>query len=249
MENKYKKWYYNIISKAHNRITTGYTETHHIVPRSLGGTDIPENLIQLTAREHFICHILLTKFTTGRDRIKMVRAAIMMKSSNEKQRRYFNSRLYEAVRIEFSKQQSLAMKGENNPYFGKKHSTEIRQKMSESKKGKSNNSWNTGLTKDTSEKLKEVGANISKAKKGVPSSKKGKPGKPVSEETKTKMRQSLQGKSYWWNNGITNIRAATSPDESWRRGRLMPPSFYDYLSKKRETKTIELNPKPRKNST
>ena len=38
-----------------------YTELHHIVPRCLGGTDDPENLVRLTAREHFIAHRLLSK--------------------------------------------------------------------------------------------------------------------------------------------------------------------------------------------
>lgn len=38
-----------------------YFETHHIVPRCLGGNDDRTNLVELTAREHFVCHWLLTK--------------------------------------------------------------------------------------------------------------------------------------------------------------------------------------------
>lgn len=38
-----------------------YTEVHHIIPRSLGGTNNKSNLTTLTAREHFICHWLLCK--------------------------------------------------------------------------------------------------------------------------------------------------------------------------------------------
>jgi hypothetical protein len=38
-----------------------YGEKHHIVPRSLGGNNSKENLVRLTAREHFICHALLAE--------------------------------------------------------------------------------------------------------------------------------------------------------------------------------------------
>lgn len=38
-----------------------YTEKHHIVPKCLGGSDNDENLVRLTAREHFIAHRLLAK--------------------------------------------------------------------------------------------------------------------------------------------------------------------------------------------
>jgi hypothetical protein len=232
MENKYKKWYNSIICAAQNRVLDCYTETHHILPKSLGGTDKSENLIKLTAREHFICHILLTKITKGKDRIKMLHAVIMMKASNKLQNRYINSRLYEKMRIEFGKHQSKNMLGKDNPYYGKKHSIETRRKMSESKKGLHNNSWNTGLTKNTSEKLKNVGEKISSAKKGIPSPKKGKPGKPASAETKSKIKAAKSGKSYWWNNGIINQRGAESPGTEWKRGRLMSASLYASFCKK-----------------
>lgn len=39
----------------------GYTERHHILPRSLGGGDEPENLIDLTAEEHYFAHCCLAK--------------------------------------------------------------------------------------------------------------------------------------------------------------------------------------------
>lgn len=38
-----------------------YTEKHHIIPRSLGGGDEPENLIALVWRDHFFAHICLAK--------------------------------------------------------------------------------------------------------------------------------------------------------------------------------------------
>jgi len=57
----YKKVYNQMISKAQTRIIEGYTEKHHIIPRCVGGTDDKSNIISLTAREHFISHMLLCK--------------------------------------------------------------------------------------------------------------------------------------------------------------------------------------------
>jgi hypothetical protein len=50
------------------------TEKHHIVPRSLGGSNDESNIVRLTYREHFLAHLLLTKFTSGNDRYKMLHA-------------------------------------------------------------------------------------------------------------------------------------------------------------------------------
>lgn len=38
-------------------------ERHHILPRCLGGDDSPENMINLTYREHFIAHLMLFHLT------------------------------------------------------------------------------------------------------------------------------------------------------------------------------------------
>lgn len=237
MKNKYEKWYNSIIHNAQNRTINDYVENHHIIPRSLGGSNKKDNIAKLTAREHFICHVLLAKFTVGKDRDKMIRAVIFMKSSNKEQMRYVNSRLYEQMRKKFQALQRENMIGENNHYYGKKHSEKSRQKISQSKKGKHNNSWNTGLTKDNSDKLLNVGNKISLAKKGVPSNKKGLPGKLASIETKLKMKKAKEGKSFWWNNGIINQRGAQSPGLEWKRGRLMSASLYASFCKNQRTKT------------
>jgi len=73
LDNKYTTWYYSIINKAFGRVlpTETYTEKHHIIPSSLGGTNDKNNLVKLTAKEHFICHLLLTKMLTGREKALM----------------------------------------------------------------------------------------------------------------------------------------------------------------------------------
>jgi hypothetical protein len=61
-KSKYTSWYYNIIVRAQGReLDNIYTERHHIIPKSLGGSNKKDNLVKLTAREHFICHLLLPR--------------------------------------------------------------------------------------------------------------------------------------------------------------------------------------------
>jgi len=78
MDNKYTRHYYiGIKKRQHNILTSGY-ERHHIIPRSLGGTDSPDNIVRLTAREHIIAHWALTKMVTGPAKYKMLKAFAMM---------------------------------------------------------------------------------------------------------------------------------------------------------------------------
>lgn len=57
----YKRIYNELIYRGKVRILEGYKEKHHILPKCLGGKDNKENLVELTAREHFIAHQLLHK--------------------------------------------------------------------------------------------------------------------------------------------------------------------------------------------
>ncbi len=231
---KYKIWYDNIISRAQTRILSGYAEMHHIIPRSLGGSDSTDNLVKLTAREHFVCHILLTKFTSGQERNKMIHAAILMKSANRYQERYFNSRLYETVRIEYSRLRSIEQAGALNHFYGKTHSEETRKRMSESKKKSYGNGNHPHIGMKRSE---ETRANISKSKAGKPTSRKGKPGTKWSDEHRSKMEKLYTKGTYtWWTDGVSNVRASVCPS-GYKKGRTMSPNHLakfgnsDYLLK------------------
>jgi hypothetical protein len=57
----YERIYNKLIAQAANTPPTQSTETHHIVPRSCGGTDDPSNLVALTVKQHYIAHLLLAK--------------------------------------------------------------------------------------------------------------------------------------------------------------------------------------------
>ena len=94
----YQNIYIRLIEHAKQRtVQTGYVEKHHILPRSLGGKDEIENMVSLTAREHFIAHLLLAKIYGG----KMIYAVFMMST-----RKGYTNRDYENLRIEFGKQVS-----------------------------------------------------------------------------------------------------------------------------------------------
>ena len=124
----YIRVYWSIIhNRLHNKVE-GYTEHHHIIPRSEGGPDNNDNIVALTAREHYICHLLLAKIYND---YKMLSAVVFMqcKSHSNKRDFKFNSRLYACVRKEFAVKMSIVHKG-------KHHSEATRRKMSEIKRGK-----------------------------------------------------------------------------------------------------------------
>lgn len=96
--NKYKAWYNRIIQRAKYRKLVGYTEKHHIIPKSLGGSNKKNNIVELTAREHLICHLLLPRFLLTPDRMWYA----LWRMSNNKGFK-LNSKLYEHTRIQVSK--------------------------------------------------------------------------------------------------------------------------------------------------
>lgn len=100
LQNKYATWYYSIIEKSKLRILpkSTYVEKHHIVPRCLGGNNLKENIATLTAREHFVCHYLLTKMTSGNIRHKMLSAVTRFQQQGPYQKRVLTSWEYQKLR-------------------------------------------------------------------------------------------------------------------------------------------------------
>lgn len=83
--------------KSNRKVDSTTYECHHILPRSLGGDDNPENLVLLTFREHYLAHTLLPKFTIGKDKMKMCFALHTFFHFSYDRRYYkIHSRLYEA---------------------------------------------------------------------------------------------------------------------------------------------------------
>ena len=51
--------------RAKEKDLSGYTEKHHILPRSLGGSNARNNIIRLKASDHFFAHVLLARVHHG----------------------------------------------------------------------------------------------------------------------------------------------------------------------------------------
>jgi hypothetical protein len=194
--NKYNTWYNNITENAKNRILTGYVERHHIIPRSLGGSDDKENLVDLTAREHFICHWLLTKLHTGESRAKMIYALNGMKRNGQHTERYetkITSRVYENLKKEFSLVHSATMKGKTAWNKGRKEDRpEVLKNVKQAalkRKPQSTESRELQAQKTRGQKrTNEQRERMSNSMKGI---KKG----PMSQEEKDKRSKALLGKS------------------------------------------------------
>jgi len=186
----YQKVYYELILKAKQRQEAeGYYEKHHIIPRCLKGTDNPDNLVKLTAKEHFLAHLLLVEIHPTNQKLKY--ALWMMASMmTENQQRYrVSARTYQRIK------ESLNTKSE-----------EHKNKISESLK----RAYREGKrTSKAGKKMPpEFGKKISQAKKGMVGTNLGKPmseqqkkkiseklkGHKVSEETREKISQSLKNK-------------------------------------------------------
>jgi hypothetical protein len=166
INNKYTNIYYRIIDRAKVRALTEYSEEHHIIPKSLGGNNDKTNLVKLTAREHFICHLLLVKMTTGDDKRKMSYALWLMcnlKNHLQPQRHVPNSNTYDVVRKNHSSVVSASQRGIKKTYSsfgGKKHTDKTKLLQSEIKTGSKNP--NFGVTQ-----LPEWNESKSKAQKGI----------------------------------------------------------------------------------
>ena len=97
-ENRYFKFI-----RACQDTKKNYTEKHHIIPTSLDGDNNPENIIKLSAREHFIAHYILAKGTNLPQMIKALHKMIYSTTGDVKRDYKISSRVYQYLRIAHSK--------------------------------------------------------------------------------------------------------------------------------------------------
>jgi|LakMenEpi03Aug12_release.lakeMendotaPanAssembly.Ray.scaffolds.fasta_scaffold370618_2 hypothetical protein len=167
-------------------------ETHHIVPRCLGGTDSSENLTKLTPREHFIAHLPLTKIYKNNHKIMF--AFNMMLLENENHKRHIPSSKY----YEISRKNISQCMRENNPMKNEKNI----EKMRNSRKRK----FVEGLIKPNVPTINER-KRISERMKGQ--------NNPCKRYPET---HNFKKGTFWWTDGILNIRSCASPGENFKRG-------------------------------
>ena len=114
----YKKIYIKLMRKGLNRQLPKEVcvEKHHIFPKSIFGKN--KSIVILTAREHFIAHLLLWKYyqkkygNKNEKTKKMLNAVWWMRHTDNKQ---INSKIYETLKINKAIIMSESMSGENNP--------------------------------------------------------------------------------------------------------------------------------------
>jgi hypothetical protein len=119
--------YLKFIDNLKSQVIDGYCEVHHIVPKSLGGTNAKDNLISLTPRQHYIAHWMLWKALGG----VAGRSFFMM--SNFGKYGKVNAKTYGLARADYSEQVKIQMANKPNiPAFTHEH----RQKLRMAKLGK-----------------------------------------------------------------------------------------------------------------
>ena len=226
----YLRIYNNIIAQAKQRNSRKggalIVESHHILPRHCGGNNLKENKVNLTLREHFVCHVLLAKIYKGTEfHAGMCRAVVAMS-----ERGSLSSKAYQSIKEQhisnlknqvISTEQKLAISQANTgnksrtghkntlehieilrqSRIGSKHSNETKAVWSEQRKGKT--PWNkgmTGLSINYPETRKSSGP-VSEEKKLKISL--ANTGKTRSEESKEKMRQTWVKRKQ---KELTNVR-------------------------------------------
>lgn len=123
----------------------GYCEGHHIKPKSL----YPElekdktNIINLTAREHYIAHKLLVQIYKNKYGIDSKQYRCMINAfwylcHGKQYKQFISSKTYEKLKIEFAQKVSITQSGCNHWNYGKHHKEETKRKIGDANKG---NTW------------------------------------------------------------------------------------------------------------
>ena len=194
-----------LIERAKNRLIDVYTETHHVLPKCLGGGNDASNLVELTPEEHLLAHLLLCKLHPRNK--KLIYAANIMSTGPDGLRN--NNKRYGWLR----KQMSIASSGPNNHMFGKIPSDKRRKQSSHP--GESNPFYGKKHTDATKKKISDK----NKGKEGLFGSKNGMYGKEHSDITK----QKISDNSPFKGTAGTGLHPAT--------GRVMSQEQKDYYKK------------------
>jgi hypothetical protein len=164
----YTKIYNQIIERAQTRKLEGYVEKHHIIPKCMGGLDVKENIVELTAREHFLCHMLLCEIYPQEYKLKHALFLMAIGKQKVKEKTYvIGSRIYERLKEEYSamltgKEQSQETKNKKSKSMLGVWDGKTKEEMSEIGQKR----WETRRKNGTDKVTQKQAKNISKALKG-----------------------------------------------------------------------------------
>lgn len=223
LNNKYTKWYYNLIYHARSRNeVSGYTEVHHIIPvcmykynnRSaksqgflLDNPNSADNLVVLTYREHLIAHWLLVKMVDRIWKFKMEAALSQFRFKRD-----------QITSLEASRIKCAIIDRQKGLFWWNNGTTQIlsdqcpneeytRGMIAKSSQGKV--LWHNGYVNIMSKDCPGSEWKLGKA-----------PGTNSSKGVK------------WWNNGSINVQSRTSPGDEWLPGRFKTTTQQDEISQK-----------------
>ena len=138
LQNEFTKQYIELIESARNNPPQDeYTEKHHIIPRSLGGPDNPDNIVVLSLRDHLLAHKLLVDMTEGVNRGKMAYAYKFM----------INCDNFEILPEEYERIKILSIEYRKSLWKNEEFRMNASQHMSDS--------WNEHRKQNQSEKMKK----------------------------------------------------------------------------------------------
>jgi hypothetical protein len=216
----YYNRYTKFISECSNQTVSGYSEKHHIVPVSLGGSDDKENLITLTARQHYIAHWMLWKAYGG-----SMTAAFFQMSNLARYNKRNTSRLYSSLKEERAKLMSERMMG-NTPWNkGVAMTDEVKLKISKNRTGvKPRDTSKLGKSKIGVPRTEEVKLKISQSHLGIKHSLES------VEKMKATKKANPTGTGKWMNNGLVQKKIKLQDvdkyvDDGWSLGR-----FTNYIT-------------------
>ena len=109
-----------------------YVEIHHIIPRSLGGLDNPDNLVEVLPEEHIFLHMLRYKIHKKREDALAVRYMLNGFSSNERRHGNLACKLTKKLRMGYAWIRTHAQSiRETNGW----HTLDGKKRISEARKG------------------------------------------------------------------------------------------------------------------
>lgn len=130
----YAAHYERLIARARARMLTGYRERHHVIPRCMGGTNRIDNIVELTAAEHYVAHLLLVYVHP--DRPGLAHAAVLMSARGKRKGNKVYAAMVEKLRrVKTPEHRRRISEGKKGKLKGPMKA-ETRAKLSAASKGK-----------------------------------------------------------------------------------------------------------------
>lgn len=187
LQNKYTNIYFIIVNRAKLQLKVkgkgAYFESHHIIPKSLGGDNNKDNKVLLTFKEHYICHRLLPKMVSKKEYVtKMNYALYMLTRSSDEQLRELS---YHQRMLCLEANRKASINRNHKPNLGNTHTERTKQILREKSSGR----------KHADEAIEKIKQNNKKTNKSRGEKvRKALTGKSKSEEHKKRISEAIKRK-------------------------------------------------------